>query len=192
MYNEEDLKENSPGMTEEMRSLMRSSECLKEQLASYFGYKYEHDIDWCCSAVPQVERTAPATVAPRPAQPEGGEPAVAPVGVGREEVECEVDNMQSRRYVAEVGASTIAVEHFANEGSLDLEPARSGAEDWFEDDADEGEEVMEEDNVSESNEEVIETTNSAESHCAEKGESCGQSNQVKYSQKVTKESKKNV
>ena len=40
LYNEEDLKENSPGMTDEMRALLRSSSCLKQKLAEYFGYAH--------------------------------------------------------------------------------------------------------------------------------------------------------
>ena len=50
LYNEEDLKENAPGMTDDMRRLLRSSDCLKHQLAAHFGYTYAHEIDWCCSA----------------------------------------------------------------------------------------------------------------------------------------------
>jgi hypothetical protein len=50
LYNEEDLKENSPGMTAEMRNLLRSSGCLKVQLATYFGYQYSPTFDWCCSS----------------------------------------------------------------------------------------------------------------------------------------------
>ena len=50
LYNEEDLKENVPGMTSDMRMLMRSSDCLKAQLSAYFGYQYESQLDWCCSA----------------------------------------------------------------------------------------------------------------------------------------------
>jgi len=141
--------------------------------------------------VPQVQGTAAATAAPPPAQPEGGEPAVAPAGVENpvEEVEGDVDNVQLRRYVAEVSASAMAVEQLANEGRLDLEPARiQAAEEWSDDEADEGEEALEEDDVSDSNEEVIDTANSAEAHCEEKGESCGQSSQVQNSLKVTEES----
>ena len=83
----------------------------------------------------------------------------------------------------------MAVEQLANEGRLDLEPARiQAAEEWSDDEADEGEEALEEDDVSDSNEEVIDTTNSAEAHCEEKGESCGQSSQVQNSLKVTEES----
>ena len=51
LYNEEDLKENSPGMTDEMRALLRSSSCLKQKLAEYFGYVSPHASDWCCSAL---------------------------------------------------------------------------------------------------------------------------------------------
>jgi hypothetical protein len=50
LFNDEDLKENTPGMTNEMRSLLRSSGCLKDHLAGYFGYNYNHDSYWCCSA----------------------------------------------------------------------------------------------------------------------------------------------
>ena len=50
LYNEEDLKENAPGMTDEMRSMLRSTDCLKHQLAVHFGYIYTHEADWCCSA----------------------------------------------------------------------------------------------------------------------------------------------
>jgi hypothetical protein len=50
LYNEEDLKENAPGMTAEMRKLLRSSSCLKVQLASYFGYQYSPHFNWCCSS----------------------------------------------------------------------------------------------------------------------------------------------
>ena len=50
LFNDEDLKENAPGMTGELRALLRSSGCLKDQLARYFGYDYKHESDWCCSA----------------------------------------------------------------------------------------------------------------------------------------------
>ena len=50
LYNEEDLKENIPGMTDAVRNLLRSSSCLKVQLAAYFGYKYKSREGWCCSS----------------------------------------------------------------------------------------------------------------------------------------------
>jgi hypothetical protein len=50
LYNDEDLKTNAPGMTDEMRGFLRSSRCLKDQLASYFGYSCLHEAKWCCSA----------------------------------------------------------------------------------------------------------------------------------------------
>ena len=37
-------------MTDDVRCLLRSSECLKDQLAMYFGYTFAHNSDWCCSA----------------------------------------------------------------------------------------------------------------------------------------------
>merc|ERR1719470_470268 len=139
--------------------------------------------------VPQVQGAAAAAAAPPQAQPEGGEPAAAASAAAgvespAEEPEGEVDNVQLRRYVAEVSASAMAVEQLANEGRLDLEPARiQAADEWSDEDADEGEEALEEDNVSDSNEEVVDTVNSAE----EKMGSCGQSSH-KDSQKVTEES----
>ena len=48
LYNEEDLKEGVPGMTDDVRNLLRSSSCLKVQLASYFGYKNSASDGWCC------------------------------------------------------------------------------------------------------------------------------------------------
>ena len=50
LYNEEDLKENAPGMTGEMRILLRSSSCLKAGLASYFGYLHCPSFNRCCSS----------------------------------------------------------------------------------------------------------------------------------------------
>ena len=49
LYNDEDLKDNMPGMTDDVRSLLRSSSCLKSQLATAFGYEYSHRSSWCCS-----------------------------------------------------------------------------------------------------------------------------------------------
>ena len=51
LYNDEDLKENKPGMTDEMRFLLRSCDCIKSQLAVHFGYTCTHNSDWCCSAL---------------------------------------------------------------------------------------------------------------------------------------------
>ena len=51
LYNEEDLKDNAPGMTDNMRKLLRSLTCLKIQLASYFGYEYSTQLGWCCSGI---------------------------------------------------------------------------------------------------------------------------------------------
>ena len=55
LYNEEDLKVNSPGMTDAMMALLRisvrSSSCLKQKIAEYFGYSFPHTSDWCCSAL---------------------------------------------------------------------------------------------------------------------------------------------
>merc|ERR1712203_424347 len=91
------------------------------------------------------------------------------------------------RYVAE--ASAMAVEQLANEGRLDLEPSRiQAADEWSDEDADEGEEAVEEDNVSDNNEEVMDTSNRVEPQCEEKGESCGQSSHMRDSQKVKEES----
>jgi len=138
--------------------------------------------------VPQVQGAAPAATPPQ-AQPEGGEPvaaaAAATAGVenSAEEVEGEVDNVQLRRYVAEVSASAMAVEQLAREGRLDLEPARAeAAEEWSDDDAEEGEDALEEDEVNDSIEEMVDSSN-AEAHCEEKGEGCSQSSQVQDSQK---------
>jgi len=143
--------------------------------------------------VPQVQGAAAAAAAPPQAQPEGGEPAAAASAAAgvespAEEVEGEVDNVQLRRYVAEVSASAMAVEQLAREGRLDLEPARAeAAEEWSDDDADEGEDALEEDEVNDSNEEIVGSSN-AEAHCEEKGEGCSQSSQVQDSQKVSGES----
>ena len=78
----------------------------------------------------------------------------------------------------------MAVEQLAREGRLDLEPARAqAAEEWSDDDADEGEDALEEDEVNDSTEEMVDSSN-AEAHCEEKGEGCSQSSQVQDSQKV--------
>ena len=49
LYNEEDLKSNAVGMTGEMRALLQTSNCLKDKLASNFGYKFHSEVGWCCS-----------------------------------------------------------------------------------------------------------------------------------------------
>ena len=50
LFNDEDIKENAPGMTEDMRKLLRGTSCLKAQLASYFGYDCSSESGWCCSS----------------------------------------------------------------------------------------------------------------------------------------------
>ena len=83
----------------------------------------------------------------------------------------------------------MAVEQLANEGRLDLEPSRiQAADEWSDEDADEGEEAIEDGNVSDINEEVTDTANRAETECEDKGESCGQSSQMRDSLKVKEES----
>merc|ERR1719187_199580 len=142
--------------------------------------------------VPQVQGAAATT--PPPVQAEGGDNAGAATAAAAtettaDEAEGEVDNVQLRRYVAEVSASAMAVEQLANEGRLDLEPSRiQAADEWSDEDADEGEEAVEEDNISDTNEEVMDTSNRAEPQCEEKGESCGQSSHMRDSQKVKEES----
>merc|ERR1711892_1359124 len=141
--------------------------------------------------VPQVQGAA-AAPAPAQAQPEGGEPAAAGVESPSEEVEGEGDNVQLRRYVAEVSASAMAVEQLAREGRLDLEPARAeAAEEWSDDEADEGEEALEDDEGSDSNEEVADSS-STDTNCEEKGECYGQSSQVQDSQSVTSETESKI
>ena len=49
LYNDEDIKPNAPGMTQEMRDLLTTSACLKNKLADSFGYSFTHTADWCCS-----------------------------------------------------------------------------------------------------------------------------------------------
>ena len=49
LYNDEDIKPNAPGMTEEMRDLLTTSGCLKNKLADSFGYSFTHTDNWCCS-----------------------------------------------------------------------------------------------------------------------------------------------
>jgi len=148
--------------------------------------------------VPQVQGAAVAAApAPPQAQPDGGEPsataATAAGGGGGETQTEEVDgdggdNVQLRRYVAEVSASAMAVEQLAREGRLNLEPSRDDAtEDWSDDEVDEGEEIMEEDEGSDSNEEVADSS-STDTNCEEKGELCGQSSQAKNNQILTSES----
>ena len=58
-----------------------------------------------------MQGTAAATAAPPPAQPEGGEPTVAPAGVENpvEEVEGEVDNVQLRRLVQSYELSVLII-----------------------------------------------------------------------------------
>ena len=51
LFNDEDVKENAPGMTNSMRAFLRSSACLKSQLAAHFEHTFAHSSDWCCSAV---------------------------------------------------------------------------------------------------------------------------------------------
>jgi len=147
--------------------------------------------------VPQVQGGA-ATTTPPPVQTEGGDNPTVSVAASTaapatettaEDTELEVDNLQLRRYVAEVSASAMAVEQLANEGRLDLEPARiQAADEWSDEDADEGEEVLEEDPVIDANEEGTETSNLSDTHCEEKGESCGQSSQKRDSQKLKQDS----
>jgi len=143
--------------------------------------------------VPQVQGAAAAT--PPPVQTEGvdtpgaANTAAATSETTAEEADGEVDNVQLRRYVAEVSASAMAVEQLANEGRLDLEPSRiQAADEWSDEDADEGEEAIEDGNVSDINEEVTDTANRAETECEDKGESCGQSSQMRDSLKVKEES----
>ena len=50
LFNDEDIKENAPGITEDMRKLLRGTSCLKAQLASYFGYECSSEFGWCCSS----------------------------------------------------------------------------------------------------------------------------------------------
>jgi len=145
--------------------------------------------------VPQVQGAAAATPAPPQAQPEGGEPSGPSAAGGNggetqsEEADGDgVDNVQLRRYVAEVSASAMAVEQLAREGRLNLEPARDDAtEDWSDDEADDGEEAMEEEEVSDSNEEVADSS-STDTNCEEKGECFGQSSQAKDNQILSSES----
>ena len=51
LFNDEDLKDNAPGMTDEVRILLRSSTCMKVNLASYFGYDFTSQMDQCCSSL---------------------------------------------------------------------------------------------------------------------------------------------
>merc|ERR1712117_922809 len=124
--------------------------------------------------VPQVQGGA-ANTTPPPAQTEGGDsPTVSSAAstaapateTTAEDTEVEVDNVQLRRYVAEVSASAMAVEQLA----------------------DEGEEVLEEDPVIDTNEEGTETSSLSDTHCDEKGESYGQSSQKRDSQKLKQDS----
>lgn len=143
--------------------------------------------------VPQVQGAAAAT--PPPVQTEGvdtpgaANTAAATSETTADEADGEVDNVQLRRYVAEVSASAMAVEQLANEGRLDLEPSRiQAADEWSDEDADEGEEAIEDGNVSDINEEVTDTANRAETECEDKGESCEQSSQMRDNLKVKEES----
>ena len=49
LYNEEDLKPNVDGLSDEIRDYCRTNECLKKKSAEYFGYKWKAvDPNWCC------------------------------------------------------------------------------------------------------------------------------------------------
>jgi len=132
--------------------------------------------------VPQVQgNTAAATNTPPQQNSDTVEPAsVAPapgIESSNEEVDGDVDNVQLRRYVAEVSASAMAVEQLAREGRLNIQPARTEAvEEWSDEDVDEGDEVPEEGEGSDTLSEPLENVGTHDHHGV-KSDECGQSSQ---------------
>ena len=79
--------------------------------------------------------------------------------------------------MAEVSASAMAVEQLAREGRLNIQPARTEAvEEWSDEDVDEGDEVPEEGEGSDTLSEPLENVGTHDHHGV-KSDECGQSSQ---------------
>ena len=49
LFNQEDLKPNVDGLSDEIRDYCRTNDCLKNTSANYFGYKWQQLVcTWCC------------------------------------------------------------------------------------------------------------------------------------------------